>query len=258
MDSQAERGIPNRPGVNWLERVARSDGSGEWDFREEDACQHLAAVKRAASAAEFVVVYIHHHTLGATPERVPSSYRNFSRSCIKAGASVVLGHGVPVVQGLEVYEGRPIFYNLANFVFHTQAVEMWSGRYGAKPWESCIASARFLADGSLAALEILPVTLGEPETLAGQDWDGRRKTYPVAAEGERRNQILRRLAGLSQELGTALETNEMRSDGWAVVWTAKSPSPNKKTGREFLRSFSPPWRRKPEDQTEEGRSFRAS
>jgi poly-gamma-glutamate synthesis protein (capsule biosynthesis protein) len=36
---------------------------------------------------------------------------------IDAGADVIIGHHPHVIQGIEVYQGKPIFYSLGNFVF---------------------------------------------------------------------------------------------------------------------------------------------
>jgi poly-gamma-glutamate capsule biosynthesis protein CapA/YwtB (metallophosphatase superfamily) len=38
-------------------------------------------------------------------------------ACVDAGASVVVGHHPHVLQGVEIYRGKPIFYSLGNFVF---------------------------------------------------------------------------------------------------------------------------------------------
>lgn len=218
LDARPDRGIPARPGVNWLEGVTKPDGSGDWEFLAADVRRHLDTIRQAAGVTDFVIVYVHHHTLGATPERVPPAYREFCRSCIEAGAHVVLGHGTPVMQGVEVFQGRPIFYNLANFVFHTRAVEMWSGRYGSKPWESCMASARFRADGSLAGLEIHPIVLGDPEKLTAADSLGRRASCPVMADRESGERILRRLADLSGEWGTVFEMPQKNSHDPVAIW----------------------------------------
>ena len=40
-----------------------------------------------------------------------------SRQFIDAGASAVFGHHAHVIQGYDVYKGKPIFYGLGNFIF---------------------------------------------------------------------------------------------------------------------------------------------
>lgn len=43
--------------------------------------------------------------------------RTLARSAIDAGADVVIGHGTHVLQPIEFWRGRPIFYGLANYTF---------------------------------------------------------------------------------------------------------------------------------------------
>lgn len=42
---------------------------------------------------------------------------NIARSLIDAGASAILGHHPHILQGYEVYNNKPIFYSLGNFIF---------------------------------------------------------------------------------------------------------------------------------------------
>jgi len=39
------------------------------------------------------------------------------RLLVDSGAELVIGHHPHVVQGLEIYQGKPIFYSLGNFIF---------------------------------------------------------------------------------------------------------------------------------------------
>jgi poly-gamma-glutamate synthesis protein (capsule biosynthesis protein) len=45
--------------------------------------------------------------------------REIAHSAIDAGADVVVGHGPHYSLGVEVYKGKPIFYGLGSFSFHT-------------------------------------------------------------------------------------------------------------------------------------------
>lgn len=47
--------------------------------------------------------------------------RTLGPAIIDAGADVVYGHGPHVLQPIEMYKGKPIFYSLANFVFGANA-----------------------------------------------------------------------------------------------------------------------------------------
>jgi hypothetical protein len=43
--------------------------------------------------------------------------RTLARAAVDAGADIVIGHGPHVLQAIETYHGRPIFFSLGNFVF---------------------------------------------------------------------------------------------------------------------------------------------
>ena len=73
------------------------------------------AVKEAKKKSDFVIISMHSGTeYIATPN---SSQTNFSHAAIDAGADLVIGHHPHVVQTMEKYKGRFIFYSLGNFVF---------------------------------------------------------------------------------------------------------------------------------------------
>ncbi len=73
------------------------------------------AVKAAKAQADFVLVSMHS---GAEYVNKPNRRQtDFARAAIDAGAEMVIGHHPHVVQTLEKYNGKYIFYSLGNFVF---------------------------------------------------------------------------------------------------------------------------------------------
>jgi poly-gamma-glutamate capsule biosynthesis protein CapA/YwtB (metallophosphatase superfamily) len=42
-----------------------------------------------------------------------------AHAAVEAGVDIVMGHGVHRIMPIEIYRGKPIFYGLANFSFHT-------------------------------------------------------------------------------------------------------------------------------------------
>jgi poly-gamma-glutamate synthesis protein (capsule biosynthesis protein) len=65
-----------------------------------------------------------HKGLGHTPATVGVYEQQISRSAIDAGADVVVGHHAHILQGMEIYRGRPIFHGLGNFAVATQALSI--------------------------------------------------------------------------------------------------------------------------------------
>ena len=96
----------NRPGVppeilTWADPVYLAQ------YRED-----LAALKRRAD----IVVASHHWGLH---EDVLQYMAEIAHAAIDAGADVVVGHGPHYSLPVEVYRGKPVFYGLGNFSFHT-------------------------------------------------------------------------------------------------------------------------------------------
>ena len=96
----------NRPGippivVTWADRAYLRA------FAED-----IAALRRAAD----IVVASCHWGLG---EEVLDYMSEIAHAAIDAGADIVIGHGPHYSLPVEVYRGRPIFYGLGSFSFHT-------------------------------------------------------------------------------------------------------------------------------------------
>ena len=54
----------------------------------------------------------------------PEDYqKTLARQYIDAGADAVIGSHPHVLQGIEYYQGKPIFYSLGNFIFNNSAYE---------------------------------------------------------------------------------------------------------------------------------------
>lgn len=83
--------------------------------------QELEAVKNdirnLRKKVEILVVYFH---WGVSGSQEPCQYQTtLGRAAIDSGADLVIGSHPHVVQGVEFYKGKPIFYSLGNFVFGT-------------------------------------------------------------------------------------------------------------------------------------------
>jgi len=124
----------SRPGVNEL----RHSPDGVLDG--DDLGRILAAIAEAAGHAEIVLAYHHNHILDEGGHRIPQWQCDFARRCIDAGAALYVSHGAPRLHGIEIYRGRPIFYDLGNLIFQTATAE---GHYDDQVWQSVVAECRF-------------------------------------------------------------------------------------------------------------------
>ena len=74
----------------------------------------LAQIAECHASGDKVVVLIH---WGIERDEMPQEYqRALARRYIDAGADLVIGSHPHVLQGIEYYKGKPIFYSLGNFV----------------------------------------------------------------------------------------------------------------------------------------------
>jgi poly-gamma-glutamate synthesis protein (capsule biosynthesis protein) len=135
------------------------------------------------------------------PERhfPPRWIKQWTHDQIDAGADIVVLHGAPILQGVEIYRGKPIFYDLGNFIF--QLPTRSNHVFESEVWTSAIASVEMTPKGQLRSLSFAPIVLNQygrgedPEATA-------TRGLPSAAMGEQARQILGYIAERSKPYGT--------------------------------------------------------
>ncbi len=164
-----------RPGVAEIRRLA----SGALDT--VDVARTLESIRAARATGATVIFCLHNHYWEPVQANTPEWQRAFARACIDAGASTFVAHGTPLMQGMEHYQGAPIFHGLGNFIFQTRKAD---GAYGAATWRSLIVDAR-LRDGRFIGADLVPVQL-KADKSGGEYSAG----YPVLAQ-ERTTRLTR-------------------------------------------------------------------
>ena len=84
-------------------------------FWYPDATTTTGLIEREKSEGRFVVVYAHWGEEYATTSN--SIQQELAHRFVESGADAVIGSHPHVVQEVEEYLGRPIFYSLGNFIF---------------------------------------------------------------------------------------------------------------------------------------------
>lgn len=80
-----------------------------------DLAKMQQAVRNAKQKADVVIVSLH---AGDEYQNYPNEMQiKFAHAAIDAGADLVIGHHPHVIQSLEKYKGKYIFYSLGNFIF---------------------------------------------------------------------------------------------------------------------------------------------
>ena len=202
-----------RPGVNEL----RIQGTAP---NPEDAQRILQSIRTARERADLVIVYQHNHVFAkpfATimgeelPERLvpPDWLKAWTHAEIDAGADIVVMHGAPLLHGVEIYRGRPIFFDLGNFIFQLPPTLF----YLDEPiiWESVVAYVEF-AGRTLKSVKFRPIAqnkIGEGQPDVHEERTNnlflQTRGVPRPVTGEQARYILGRLADLSRPFGTTVE-----------------------------------------------------
>jgi poly-gamma-glutamate synthesis protein (capsule biosynthesis protein) len=145
------------------------------------------------------------------PERLaPNAWlRKWTHDEIDAGADIVIMHGAPLLHGIEVYRGRPIFYDLGNFLYNVPPTLTYIDEPMA--WESIVASVRIqgkaLQSISLRPIVLNPIGDGQPDVhdpFTSNEFLHTRG-LPTAATGARAGYILQRVAEASKPFGTKVD-----------------------------------------------------
>ncbi len=124
-----------------------------------------------------------------------------ARHFIDCGADIVVGHHPHIIQPLEVYRGRPIFYSVGNFAFGS----------GNSRAESLLVCARFKGEQML--VEVFPIYV--------QNRDPRLNYQPKVLRGEAAARTLSRLASISGTDGEQLEIGDFS----ATLQLTLTPAP---------------------------------
>ena len=166
----------------------------------QDLARALVALRAASENTELVAVSLHNHHWAVDWVAAPDWLAELCTKLVDAGADVVFCHGPPVLQGMSFHRGRPIFYGLGNFIFHTARAPRYDTN-GIDVWRSAVATLRFGTDRSLQSLHILPIRVGLPldKTPAAK--------FPVAPEllkGPEAEEVIARFLARSTLDGAAI------------------------------------------------------
>ncbi len=201
-------------------KVEKAEGPLESDVKamEDDI---LLARRRS----DLLMVSLHnhdvtHHRAYGIQDTTPPNEQIMFRRAVEAGADLVLGTGPHVLRGIEIYQGRPIFYSLGDFIYqyrtpdripvdliHQRDIEMprpanvsvWDRRESREVLETVLVRMT-LNQGKLKRIQLLPVTIDDEGPLYG---------VPRLAGTRRGGEIIALLQKLSEPYGTKIV-----SKGW--------------------------------------------
>jgi len=174
---------------------------------------------------DMVMVAIHnhdvsHHRAYGFQQVTPSNDEIMFHKAIDAGADMVIGTGPHMLRGIEIYNGKPIFYSLSDFIYQYRApdkipidlihqrdselarptnVSVWDRRDPEMIFEGVVLRATVNRE-KLTKIQLIPITIDDEGPLYG---------VPRLASTRRSKEIIERLQKLSEPYKTTINTK-----GW--------------------------------------------
>lgn len=158
------------------------------DWIKKDIAQHK-------TQDNLVLISLHWGTEGShevMPWQIESAHQ-----MIEAGADAIIGHHPHVIQGIEIYLGKPVIYSLGNAI---------CGFYNDKYDDNIFVSLNY-SNKTLDSLEIIPV--------AGKNDETAFQAYPLS--GEPAERTLQLLENYSSNFQTKVEIH----GDTGIIWVNK-------------------------------------
>jgi poly-gamma-glutamate synthesis protein (capsule biosynthesis protein) len=188
-------------------------------------------IRNGKQFSDFLFVSDHTHEPGNWYQNPPNYQPEMAHRFIDAGADAFIGHGSHHLRGIEIYQGKPIFYGLGDFImddlrtpvgedmyedndqdprFNTDADvnahEMSSGYVGTPGFESPMFYQSVIAQcvfehAAIKQIKLYPVELNQKAKLA-------HRGVPSLAQGKEATEILNRVQELSKHFGTVIKIED--------------------------------------------------
>ncbi len=180
---------------------AASDKGAGTNYADE--ARISADIKSIRDQVDWIVINFHWGEELATH---PADWQiDLAHFTIDQGADLVVGHHPHVLQGAEIYKGRPIAYSLGNFIF---------GGNSRKDYDTAVMKVA-LKDKQMK-VEFLPVEV--------------RDFQPKVVTGDRASEILRQIDDLSSEFKQPMKSSAILDArqvpaGEPAIPSSSTPSP---------------------------------
>jgi len=144
-------------------------------FSTYDPTALLAAIKSAKASCDYLTVFVH---WGVEKSESPQDYqRSLGKQYMDAGADLVIGSHTHCLEGVEYFDGKPVFYSLGNFLFgndgQTAAVKVTVNSDNAASYTFLpakeVSACTSLVTGDEAANIFAHLTQISPNATVGSD-----------------------------------------------------------------------------------------
>ncbi|MDA9391531.1 hypothetical protein WN73_12915 [Bradyrhizobium sp. CCBAU 45394] len=218
---------PNRVVLAGTTYKAGDKAGYSYEVDTGDIADILRNIRRGKQFADFCIVTNHGHEPGNWSQEPPDYEQSLAHRLIDAGADAYVGHGPHQLRGIEIYNGRPIFYSVGNFIMDDLRTPIGAdmfAAYGKDPridtdaevtlaemargyetdlglsdpvfYESVVTVSRF-EQNQLSELRLYPIELGCSKRFANRG-------TPRLASPPQARAILERLQELSKPYFTVI------------------------------------------------------
>jgi poly-gamma-glutamate synthesis protein (capsule biosynthesis protein) len=198
-------------------------GAYHYEMNAADLEANVLSLRNAKEYSDYVMFTMHSHQnryayQAYSQDHYPADFLvELTHKLVDNGMDMYVGHGNHTIAGIEIYKGRPIFYNLGNF-----SVMRFGAEYSAPTGDGMTGIERgdqdgrgtfqqyinliaLLAqttyqDGVLREIRIYPVDLGVDRTK--RPWS--KMSIPMTPSLEVANQILADVQKYSEPFGTKI------------------------------------------------------
>ena len=196
-------------------------GEYHYEMNRGDVESQLLAVRNAKEFADFVIFTMHVHEnryafQAYSSDNYPTNYLvDLTHQLIENGMDMYVGHGNHTIQGIEIYKGRPIFYNLGNFSVHrfgsdndvppgTRLTSIERAELGDLYFQqdnnlTAVVARTTYQGGKLSEVRLYPVDLG-----VGRNRTWSKMNVPMTPSPELAQKILSDVQRYSEPFGTKI------------------------------------------------------
>ena len=202
---------------------------------KKDMARQIEWIQEAKTRSDICIVSLHAHESKYERQFPADFIKDFAKQAVDNGADVVVCHGPHLLRGIEMYEGKPIFYSLGNFIGMNDLVKVLpEGSYERFGIDSTLLPSKVFdlrseggtkgfpgvddfwitvvpvieyEDGGIKQISLYPVRLKNDKHVA-------HRGKPYLVEGNEARYIIEHVKSLSEEFGTKVE---MRGNVGIVV-----------------------------------------
>ena len=202
---------------------------------KKDMARQIEWIQEAKTRSDICIVSLHAHESKYERQFPADFIKDFAKQAVDNGADVVVCHGPHLLRGIEMYEGKPIFYSLGNFIGMNDLVKVLpEGSYERFGIDSTLLPSKVFdlrseggtkgfpgvddfwitvvpvieyEDAGIKQISLYPVRLKNDKHVA-------HRGKPYLVEGNEARHIIEHVKSLSEEFGTKVE---MRGNVGIVV-----------------------------------------